>query len=121
MRGPVAPDQTGPSNKIKNVTPAVTGTIGQSLTAGSIKLYAGLRDDPFFLDLAQVFAILPDRRPVTGPLSVLQPQATCFRPAGTATDYLQGLNCLAIIVEMPTSMLTGGGNGKIGVWGTISR
>jgi hypothetical protein len=123
MRGPVAPVSTGPNNKIVNVEPSVSGAVNTTLTSGNIKLYAGLKDDPFFLDLAQFFALVPDRRPATGPLSVVQttPNPFCFRAAGVATDYLQGFNCLAIVVELPASMLTGAGNGKIGIWATNSR
>jgi len=60
---------------------------------------------------------------VSGSLSQLpdQPSASSFRPAGQAVDYLRGVNTLAIVLEMPTAMLTDGGNKKIGVWGTISR
>jgi hypothetical protein len=121
MRGPVAPDNTGPRNRIKNVAPTISGGLNQTLTSGNVKLFAGLRDDPFYLDLAQVFAILPDRRPVTGELAVLQPPAGCFRAPGVATDYLAGLNCLALVVELPASMLTGSGIGRIGIWATTSR
>ena len=123
MRGPVAPVSTGTRNKIVNVEPSVTGTINTELTSGNIKLYAGLKDDPFFLDLAQFFALVPDRRPATGPLSAIQPVPNpfCFRDAGSAVDYLRGYNCLAIVVEMPAAMLTGTGNGEIGIWATTSR
>jgi hypothetical protein len=121
MRGPVAPVSTGSHNKIVNVDPSVSGAINTTLTAGNIKLYAGLKDDPFFLDLSQFFRIVPDRRPVTGPLATAGAPASCFRDPGIAQDYLQGYNCLALVVELPASMLTGSGNGKIGIWGTTSR
>ena len=32
-----------------------------------IQVFAGPRDDPFFIDLEAAFCILPDRRPVSGP------------------------------------------------------
>jgi len=88
-----------------------------------MQVFAGIRDDPFFLDLEQFFRIVPDRKPVSGPLSQLPDQATAssFRPAGQAMDYLRGINTLAIVLEMPAAMLTDGGTRKIGVWGTISR
>jgi hypothetical protein len=88
-----------------------------------MQAFAGIRDDPFFLDLEQFFRIIPDRKPVSGSLSQLpdQPTASAFRPAGQAVDYLRGVNTLAIVLEMPTAMLTDGGNKKIGVWGTVSR
>ena len=87
-----------------------------------MQLFAGLRDDPFFIDLEQFFRIIPDRKPVSGALSQLPetPSASAFRPAGQAVDYLRGLNTLAFVVELPASQLTGA-SGKIGVWGTISR
>ena len=37
-----------------------------SSAAGNMQVFAGLRDDPFFIDLEQFFRILPDRKPVSG-------------------------------------------------------
>lgn len=123
MRGPVAPPSIGVRNMVADVQPVVSGRINSTLQGGGVQLFAGLRDDPFFLDLEQVFRILPDRKPVTGELSQLPdtPTASSFRPAGQAVDYLRGLNTLAFVVELPTNLLTQGGTPKIGVWGTISR
>lgn len=123
MRGPVAPPSVGVRNMVADVQPVVSGRINSTLQGGGVQLFAGLRDDPFFLDLEQVFRILPDRKPVTGELSQLPdtPTASSFRPAGQAVDYLRGLNTLAFVVELPTNLLTQGGTPKIGVWGTISR
>ena len=124
IRGPVAPASTGMVTSIVDAAPSLTGAINTNLgSATGIQVFAGLRDDPFFLDLEQFFRIIPDRKPVSGPLSQLPetPSASAWRPAGQAVDYLRGLNTLAIIVELPTSMLTAGGSPKIGVWGTISR
>lgn len=88
-----------------------------------MQVFAGLRDDPFFLDLEQFFRIVPDRKPVSGPLSQLPdaPTAAAFRPAGQAVDYLRGINTLAIVIELPAADLTTATSKKIGVWGTISR
>ena len=124
MRGPVAPTTAGTMNTIVTSGPTLAGAVNSTLgTAGAVQLFAGLRDDPFFLDLEQVFRILPDRKPVTGPLSQLPdtPTASGFRPAGQAVDYLRGINTLAFVVELPVSQLVGSGSGRIGVWGTISR
>ena len=124
IRGPVAPASTGMVTSVVDAAPSLTGAINTNLgSATGIQVFAGLRDDPFFLDLEQFFRIIPDRKPVSGPLSQLPetPSASAWRPAGQAVDYLRGLNTLAIIVELPTSMLTAGGSPKIGVWGTISR
>jgi hypothetical protein len=124
LRGPLAPASTGMVNTVIDAAPSLTGATNSNLgTANGVQVFAGLRDDPFFLDLEQFFRIVPDRKPVSGPLSQLPdtPSASAWRPVGQAVDYLRGLNTLAIVVELPTSMLTAGGNPKIGVWGTISR
>jgi hypothetical protein len=92
-------------------------------SADGIQLFAGPRDDPFFIDLEQFFRILPDRRPSTGPLSVLPTPASSFRAPGAAVDFVAGINDMAIVIELPTSMLVANPNhpGKFGVWGTTSR
>lgn len=126
MRGPIAPAMTGATSTIVDANPTVSGAINQALGSNTgVQLFAGVRDDPFFLDLEQFFCIIPDRRPVSGPLSLPcatgTPGANGFRPAGSAVDYLNGYNALAFVVELPKTMLTAGGNAKIGIWGTISR
>jgi uncharacterized protein DUF4331 len=125
IRGPVAPAQTGTMNTVVTSGPSTTGATNTNLgSASQVQAFAGIRDDPFFLDLEQFFRIVPDRKPVSGPLSQLpdQPTASSFRAAGQAVDYLRGINTLAIVLEMPAAMVTDGGtNKKIGVWGTISR
>ena len=123
VRGPMAPPVPGAmGNVVAQVVPAVTGKINAVLgSPGGMQVFAGWRDDPFFIDLEQFFRIIPDRKPVTGPLSQLPntPTATAFRNPGV--DYVAGFNVLSIVIELPTAWLTAGGNPKIGVWGTISR
>ena len=124
VRGPVAPAQVGTMNTLVTSGSSVTGATNTNLgSASGMQVFAGIRDDPFFLDLEQFFRIVPDRKPVSGALSQLpdQPTASSFRPAGQAVDYLRGINTLAIVLEVPAAMLTDGGAKKIGVWGTISR
>jgi hypothetical protein len=123
LRGPVRPAQTGMINSIVDSDPDLRGAVSTNLGSPSaIQLFAGLRDDPFFIDLEQFFRIVPDRRPSTGPLSQIPatPTASSFRPASSAVDFLRGLNALAMVVELPESLLMGGAT-RIGVWGTISR
>jgi hypothetical protein len=124
IRGPVAPAQAGTSNTIVQNAPLLTGDFNTNFgSATGIQAFAGPRDDPFFLDLEQFFRIVPDRKPVSGPLSQLPttPSASAFRAKGQAVDYLKGFNTLSIVLEMPATMLTSGGNAKIGIWGTISQ
>ena len=111
-------------NTVASVQPAVSGNSNTVLGSPSgMQVFAGPREDPFFIDLEQFFRIIPDRKPVTGPLSQLPdtPTASAFRPAGSAVDFLKGFNVMSIVVELPTADLTAGGNAKIGVWGAISR
>jgi Domain of unknown function (DUF4331) len=90
-----------------------------------MKLFAGPRDDPFFIDLEAFFRILPDRRPETGPLSLITQGPLTFREAvgpNPAVDFLRGINDMAIVVELPTEMLSNPATGgRFGVWGTTSR
>jgi hypothetical protein len=119
LHGPVKPNRTGPANTLIGGRKTLSGPVNQVLgSADGIQLFAGPRDDPFFIDLEQFFRVLPDRRPSTGPLSVPPTPASSFRPIGQAVDFVRGLNDMAIVIELPTSML---GTGRFGVWGTTSR
>ena len=126
LHGPVKPNQTGPANTLIAGRKTLSGSVNEVLgSASGIQLFAGPRDDPFFIDLEQFFRIVPDRKPVSGPLSQLPstPTASSFRPAGQARDYVRGFNDMAIVIELPTSMLAADPQhpGKFGVWGTTSR
>jgi len=121
LRGPAVPNSVGTMNtliggqKIKGYTNTV-------IQSGNIKLFAGARDDPFFIDLEAFFRILPDRKPEAGPLSTITQGPLTFRPVGQAVDFLRGINDLAIVIELPTSVIANAAtNGRFGVWGTISR
>lgn len=118
---------------------ALNTNLTATLASGELQLFAGLRDDPFYIDLEQFFRILPDRRPVEGPLATIPDRATAWRAAcdangnfvanssqfdqthGCPVDFLRGFNALAIVVELPEAAVVGSGNGQIGVWATVSR
>lgn len=151
VRGPAAPpERRTPEGSplprqgtatvlMRNATmPSIIGRGTDSLitvsnAAGNIQVFAGLRDDPFFIDLEQFFRILPDRKPVSGPLAALPetPTATAFRGNAPPFDQTKGApvdiltvikaNTLAIVLEMPASLVAPGANRRVGVWGTISR
>jgi hypothetical protein len=143
MFGPIAPTTIGPNNRVAKATPDVLGNINTNLTIGAgatqVQLFAGPRDDPFYIDLDQFFRIIPDRRPSRGPLSMIgpAPEASAFRPKctagvidpgqaqfdqthGCAADFLRTFNSMAIVVELPEAALKGAGN-NIGLWATVSR
>jgi len=125
MHGPVAPEQAGQLNTIVSAGRTMTGPTNTVLGSGSgVQLFAGLRDDPFYIDLEQFFKIIPDRAPVEGPLSKIgpKPEASAFRNPGI--DFLRGINALGIVVELPESMLlppNAGADPKLGIWATTSR
>jgi hypothetical protein len=127
VRGPVAPPVQGAmEDEVADVTPAVSGALNTNLgDANGIQVFAGPRDDPFFIDLEAAFCILPDRRPVGGNLSgscALSPNPSApffFRNPGV--NYVNGFNVNSIVIEMPSSMVEAGAPGKLGVWGSISQ
>ncbi len=125
VRGPAVPNETGVVNTFMTSGNLVTGPVG-STTLGNpagVQVYAGPRNDPFFIDLEQFFRIIPDRKPVTGPLALLpnHPTASSFRAPGSAVDFLRGINGLAIVIEVPKTLLTSNNNHpKFGIWGTVN-
>jgi hypothetical protein len=125
LYGPVAPTSVGRMNQVVPGAPTLTGPTNTALGSPTgIQLQAGLFDDPFFIDLAQFFRIIPDRRPVSGPLSKLRDPATSFRGPGKAVDLLRGFNALGIVIELPESMLlpaNAGPDAQLGVWATTSK
>jgi Domain of unknown function (DUF4331) len=128
VRGPLAPPVDGAmENQVADVTPTVTGPLNSVLGSSTgVQVFAGPRDDPFFIDLEAAFCILPDRRPVTGALSgscaltSSQPgKPFFFRNPGV--NYVSGFNVNSIVIELPSSMIEGSAPGRLGIWGTISQ
>jgi hypothetical protein len=108
FRGPAAPAMTGATNQILPGNDAVTvqlsGTGAPTVaTGGGLTVFAGPRDDPFFFDLVRF-------REIIGGMQ------TSFRNPGV--DTFAGTNVLALVVELPSSML---GAASVGVWGTTNR
>lgn len=76
------------------------------------RVWAGPRDDGFYVDLGGVFDLAN------------------LRPKGTAQDGVAGFNVHSIVLELPTTMLTAGGVAPgntpsdattIGIWAAASR
>ena len=81
-----------------------------------IKVFAGQRDDPFFVDLGSIFDLLTIRK-IPG-------------NDGGGPDGVSGLNCHTIALQIPIAQLTKDGSlptsaedeaAVIGVWSTASR
>jgi hypothetical protein len=130
VRGPATPVFKGPVSKLVTRGEVVQGATNTVLGSESgMQVFAGVRDDPFWIDLEQFFRIVPDRKPERGPLSRIPetPTASAFRGPNppftgeTPVDFLRGLNGLAIVIELPQAMLTRDGSSRIGVWGTTSQ
>ena len=123
MQGPVKPNEVGTANTLVTGRREIQGDVGAVLGSPTgTQLFAGPRDDPFFIDLEAFFRILPDRKPESGPLSQITQGPLTFRPAGQAVDFVRRFNDMAIVVELPLAELTdAGAHPKFGVWGTTSR
>lgn len=125
IAGPYKPFMTGTQAIFARPYP-VTGMINQSFTpTAGMTVFAGVRSEPFFLDLNRFNAIFPDRAtPLTGRqvdfpsiMAANTPQVNGFRPPGQAMDFLSNLNVLSIVVELPRAAL---GGGVIRLWETTS-
>jgi hypothetical protein len=130
VAGPYKPFTTGTTAIFARRNPGV-GVINQSFQPlVGMHVFAGLRADPFFFDVGQFYRIFPDRKtPLTGKqvdFASIQaantPQQPGFLPAGQAADFLEGLNCLSIVVELPRASLAPPGKppGVIRLWETTS-
>lgn len=109
FRGPGTPAMAGTTNRILPGADAVSVSLSTSptpetATGGGLTVFAGVRDDPFFFDLTRF-------REIVGGMQ------TAFRNPGV--DAFAGTAVLALVVELPASML-GAGSVK-GVWATTSR
>lgn len=121
LRGPVKPNSVGTMNTLVGGK-QIKGYTNTVIESNGVKLFAGPRDDPFFIDLEAFFRILPDRKPEAGPLSGITQGPLTFRPVGQAVDFLRGINDMAIVIELPTSAIANPAtSGRFGVWGTTSR
>ena len=89
---------------------------------GGIKVFAGQRADPFWVDLGSIFDL--------GDLRPFQNLHLIPSPAANGVNELQGFNVHTIAIQVPISQLTSTGakpsgvmdpNATIGVWSTANR
>ncbi|HEY3817271.1 MAG TPA: DUF4331 family protein [Polyangiaceae bacterium] len=115
------------------VTGNASATTGLSSTDGKVKVYAGLRADPFFFNLdgfkqtvADVQAAAPGLMtagafneagcPTLGSTAgVLQAQLASAPDGGAPANHFAAFNGLAIVVSVDKSLLTAGGP-VVSVW-----
>jgi hypothetical protein len=107
---PTPPDNIGPrstSNYDSLASAAVTSL------AGGIKVFAGQRDDPFFVDLGSIFD-LAGLRP-------FNPFHLIPLPAGPGRDALKNDNVHSIEIQVPTRQLVSFSSPTIGIYASASR
>lgn len=107
-----------------------TDPAGLSNEDGSIRVYAGLRDDPFFFELTGFQQAVGTVNAVAGGLAyddagcptvdedtsaALVGQLQSGMDGAEASDTLAGANVLALVVQVDTDLLTAGGP-LLGVW-----
>jgi hypothetical protein len=108
---PVPPANIGPRS-----TPsyeASLGSAGVKSLGDGVKVFAGPRDDPFFVDLGSIFD-LAGLRP-------FNPAHLIPLPAAQGKDYVAGFNVHSLAIQVPKSQLTRGDEKTIGVWATTYR
>ncbi|MEM6515807.1 MAG: DUF4331 family protein [Bacteroidota bacterium] len=107
--GPEAPTSTGLNSTILLSTPMevdITAYGQNAITASEngMSIFAGPRDDPFFMDFVQYGEIIAGN-------------ATAFNNPGD--DTFAGTNVLSLVVEVPKSMI--GGTGSVNTWVETKR
>jgi hypothetical protein len=130
VAGPYKPFTTGTTAIFARRLPIVGMIDEPFMPAEGMRVFAGLRSDPFFFDVGRFNGIFPDRAtPLTGKQvdfpsipAANTPQLPGFLPPGQAADFLTGLNCLSIVVELPRASLAPHGKhpGVIRLWETTS-
>lgn len=101
------PGTTGPV-----VTPAE-----HMRTFGDVKVYAGLRDDPFFFDLQGFRDTLAAAGNSTTPAGI---GGTRGIRMTNDRDFFAGKNSSALVIEMPLTAATGSAT-RLKIWATTAR
>jgi hypothetical protein len=110
-------------------------TSGIASTNGKLRVFAGLRDDPFFFNLDGFKATATAVHNAAGSLSfdpagcpaldattsnALVTQLRSAPGGGAPTDHFQTFNTLAIVVQIDRSLVTKGGS-TVGVWASTNK
>jgi hypothetical protein len=103
------PDNIGPRStpNYDSLAAAAVNTL-----PGGIKVFAGQRDDPFFVDLGSIFDL--------GGLRPFNPFHVIPLPTQTGVDDVAGYNVHSIEIQVPISQLTDA-TPTIGVYASASR
>ena len=125
--GPAAAARTGATTTlIQGGAYNGTGYINRPFaTSNGLTVFAGARQDPFFFDLQQFYAIYPNRNMGSTAASCLPaPVGNGSCPQGfnnPGVDAFANTNVLAIVIELPRALLQTGNNGSlVAYWATTS-
>jgi hypothetical protein len=112
-----------------------SNTSGITSASGTLRVFAGLRDDPFFFNLDGFKATATAVHGAAGSLtfdaagcpaldaSTSNALVTQLRSApggGPPSDHFERLNTLAIVVQIDRSLVTRGGT-TVGVWASTNK
>lgn len=120
---PTPPVNIGPRSTPNYETNLAEPSISTIATgAGNIKVFAGQRDDGFYIDTGSAFDLLGLRPFNTAHIAPL--------PTSNGVDFLAGYNVHTIAIQVPTQLLTSTGalptsatdpTAIVGVYSTVSR
>lgn len=120
---PTPPVNIGPRSTPNYETNLAEPSISTINTgAGAIRVFAGQRDDPFYIDIGSGFDLFGLRPFNTAHIAPL--------PTSNGVDSLAGYNVHTVAIQLPTQLLTASGalptgandrNAIIGVYATASR
>jgi hypothetical protein len=109
---PTPPDNIGPRST-PNYDSLAAAAVTTLPNTGGIKVFAGQRDDPFFVDLGSIFD-LAGLRP-------FNPFHLIPLPEGPGRDALKNDNVHSIEIHVPTSQLVSFDSPTIGIYASASR
>jgi len=92
------------ASNVPGAAAPIEGPVGETIVSGDQRIYAGLKDDPFFFDLA----------------GFMQTMSTGTVAFDSTRDSLAGTNVTSVVVEFNTSDVDGGGD-LLDVWATSGR
>lgn len=116
--GPVAPSSTGNNSSVVSTTMRVEGDVtpyGETAivsSANGISLFAGPRDDSFFMDFFKFVAIVQGVGGAENP-------PTAFDSPGQ--DAFAGTNVLSFVIELPKDLIGGSSVTKFNTWLTSNK
>ena len=127
--GVARPESSVGNDRLLEGEPSVQGCTGGALQQDGMKVFTGLRDDPFVTDVGQLMRILNSSQDLfrAFPTFALGPlRGRAVRSDNTSgVDGFGGFNVMSIAIELPKNNVRGSGflgaSGLVGVWGTVGR